>query len=174
MLLDVPSKNTLEIPSTNIAVGSTFDMASINWTVVHEDESGIYLITTKIHSNTVFHLGDYPNMYHRSHLASVCFFFSVAIGVYGNPKFLCWKQDNVLAYCHAVSYSNAQGGYKYFTNDTSRKATDVQNQQSFWLLSSVQSSGSVTYPYYVSTDGTITTTSHSSVAGFRPVIALKK
>lgn len=177
MLLDVSTRSSnIEIPSSNLIVGSDVQFSGIDWIVVHDDGECVYLMTKDILFNCQFSHDSNVFAYKKSDVIDTCFRFSCTLGVEGNPKFKSWTQDGVNACCHVISYDNANGGYNYFSRDyfdSNRIANNrVGDPADYWC--STYEGTMMNSMYVVTLAGSIDFASPNHWCGFRPVIAYIK
>ena len=147
----------------SIAIGKTVDMGGYTWLVCHVSRDEAYLILNTIYEKTIFNNSP---VYSGSILQNKCSTFYNTLP--SNVK-------NILSSSsvNVPTYSQCNGGFSYFNNNTNRIARDTSGTAVEWWTSTIADTTYAGYAYYIDSSGSIKTTRpRNSSYGFRPYVII--
>lgn len=151
-------------------LGATFSWAGHSWIVVHVESDRIYAARTEIYETCVFS-SDGSTAYSGSNLAARALAFQNSLPSNVLENAVNITVNGVTAKIFAASREQLNGGFSYFTDDTSRKCKYNGAADRYWTSSQYSSK----YMYSVTRDGDITYGDYDpNICGFRPFVALKR
>lgn len=152
-------------PMSIPAVGGTLNWANNTWRVVHR-VTGLAILGLATIQEFVQFSEASINVYLGLKLYCKCMEFAIELKLYACDYVVDFMGGKVFI----PGYDQFNGGFSYFTSDSSRICNGNGSQQHYWT-SSPDSSNTV---WYVGTDGSLKGRSYpTTVRGFRPFVALR-
>lgn len=155
-----------------LTLGSTITCCGNSWIVCHIDGNKHYLALSTIYNNTAF--GN-SNVYSGSMLATVATDYknilcqANANALIVDKFFANVTVEGVTNKVFVASYTQMNGGFRYFNSNSRRICTYNGSAQWYWTSSPLSSSGDV---WSVRAEGSLSDYSPKYSGGFRPFICL--
>ena len=165
-----PFEETVADLNSSVSVGSVVIFDGILWRVVHKSGSVVYLAFLYWLRGTQFDSGG-STAYKGSDLANVAMNYqnnSMSSGALAQCNNI--TVNGVTAKVFVCSYEQANGGFRYFSNDRNRILYSTGGDAVAWWTSSASDSGGV---WTLNNVGVFKSWSPAGGYGFRPFVALQ-
>lgn len=154
-------------------VGSAITIGSKEYIIAHTDSSNVYAVLRYWEEDTVFDNSGSTD-YVGSDIANKCssWYSSSVPEVWRNNATTNVSTEGVTAACFIPTYSQANGGWSYFSSGNNRIFKSSDGTAKWWWTSTESSSSNV---WFVDTAGRVYNGGYPFVSyGFRPALALKR